>query len=218
MSKILTALIKTIEDAKDSTLELAEYTIDLTTDSEILEEVPLVSLATKLLTIRDVYHINKIKRNYTALIKCLDIENYTKAQKLIALLEKDESLAEETAENIFEIVYNSEKTLKAELIGRLLSAVVEEKLSLEDYNTLVLMIHAASIPALLALPKYLDEVSNHSVSDGSEKFEGLLFSLGIVKRSGTRFDLEDLGMKLAERGFNIPIVRGRFSYRDKVQK
>ena len=55
MNKQLSTITDTISEAKSDLASYGELAIDLATDNEIWENLPIVTHATKLLNIRDVY-------------------------------------------------------------------------------------------------------------------------------------------------------------------
>jgi len=205
MNKQISTIIDTISGAKTELASYVEQGIDLTTDNSIWENVPIVDQATKLLNIHDIYKKNKIKRNYEAFLKSVGTMNDVEVLNFSKTLFKNDELSAESAETIFEIVADSEKPLKAELLGKLTLALSKNEIRLEDYNTILLIIQSASIAALRALPSFLlsNQNSCHKSSPGGIPEEGLLFSLGIAMRHGNMFRIDRTGSLLAKHGFGI---------------
>jgi len=205
MNKQLSTIIETISGAKAELAAYAEQAIDLAADNELWENVPIVEHATKLLNIRDVYKKNRMKRNYAAFIDSVGRMNDQEIAAYSEILFSGDEIASETAETIFEIVAESEKPLKAKLIGKLSVALSKRELRLEDYNTIALLIQSASIAALRAVPSFLssNNSSCHQSSPSGIPEEGLLFSLGIAMRHGNMFRIDKTGQLLARHGFGI---------------
>ena len=201
-------IIKTIKDAKVQVAEYGESIIDLFTENETWENVPFVSEAVKILTIRDIYHKNKIIRNYQAFIVAINkvdqkiIDNF-----LETLKEKEEEKLEDMMETIFDIIIDSHKPIKAQLLGNLLTSLACNKITEKDYNSLVLTIYSASVSALYALPDFLkkNHYTTYKSGTGAVENEGLLFSLGVATRYGNMFRLDDRGITLAKYGFKLDI-------------
>lgn len=205
MSKQLSTIIDTISGAKNELASYAEQVIDLAVDNELWENVPIVEHATKLLNIHDIYKKNKLKRNYAAFIEAVGKMDEEEIASFSKILFSNDDVAEETAETIFEIIVESEKPLKARLIGRLSLALAKQELGLKEYNTIALIIQSSSIAALMALPLFLASNNNscHKSGIGSIPEEGLLFSLGIAKRHGNMFRIDETGQLLAIHGYGI---------------
>jgi len=172
-----------------------------------LENVPLVSEAIKILNIKDIYHKNKIKRNYASFIKAINQMNHDEIDKFLEKLMPDLKISEDIAETIFDIIIDAQKPIKAEVIGNLSISLARDEINLDEYNTLSLMIYASSVAALLALPDFLksNDYKLYKSQPSAVENEALLFSLGIGTRHGNMFRIDDRGMKLAKYGFKLNI-------------
>ena len=203
-------ILSTIKNAKEEFAHYGESVIDLAVDDEAWESVPLVDQAIKLLTIKDIYKKNKLKRNYQSFIEAVKIMDKNEIDKYFNILNENGSLlSEEVTETIFDIITESEKPLKTKILGNLSVALSRCEINLDDYYTLALIIQVGSIPALNAILSFMEESNfkGHINSAGNIDEEGLLVSLGIALRFGTGFRLDKRGMKLAEFGLNIKIAR-----------
>ncbi len=205
---MLKLITDTIKDAKNEVAHYLEVFIDMTTDNEVLDNVPLVSEAVKILNIKDAYHINKIKRNYAAFIKSVIQMNEHESNNFLNKFMQDNKIAESVAETIFDIIIYAQKPIKAEVLGNLSKSLARNEITLEEYDTLSLMIYASSIASLQALPKFLKENDNKSYASQSSgiKNEALLFSLGIATRHGNMFRIDERGIKLAKYGFELEVA------------
>lgn len=205
MNKFLEVLGKTLTGAKEDIASMAESVVDLATDNEALEQVPIVEYAIKALNIRDQWHKNRIKRNYFEFIKSVSELNFQEIERHAEILKLGGDIGVETAETIFEIILESEKPLKAELIGKLSKALAKNTLNLEYYNTLALLIQASSVAALRALPEFIKANGGSCCkrSNGGVPQEGLLLSLGVATRIGSIFQVDVIGQALAIHGFGI---------------
>ncbi|KPL99883.1 hypothetical protein [Vibrio splendidus] len=200
-------LIPTKESAKQIA-ELAENAIDSFIPSEALAELPFVSTAVQLKNATDAYQIAKLKRNYAAFLKGpsegVSTEEATQfTDKVFA----DNEKAQEAAETIFDIITESERPYKAEILGNLTVAFAKENISLEEYTELMHITRSATMPALRSINGFI-EFSNGKVShnSGIQQYEreGLLFSIGVFERQGTRGGLNSLGEMLAIHGLRHP--------------
>jgi len=208
MSKVIKVITETVKDAKEGCLEFGEVVVDLFTDDEVLAGIPIVSTAVNLLNIKDSYHTNRMARNYISFVIAIntlkqeEIENF-----LETLNKKEENELEEMMETIFDIIVDSHKPIKAELLGNLLKSLARNEITEKEYNSLALTIYSASVSALYALPDFLKK--NHYIvyksSSSAVENEGLLFSLGVGTRHGNMFRLDDRGINLAKYGFELSV-------------
>ena len=197
----------TIKDSKKEFAQYGEIVIDLAVDNETWESVPLVSEAVKILNIRDVYHKNKIKRNYASFITAISEMNQGEIDNFLNKLIPNKEISEDVAETVFDIIIDAQKPIKAEVLGNLSISLARDKISLDEYNTLALMIYACSVAALLALKDFLVNNDNklYKSQPNANSNEALLFSLGVATRTGTMFRIDERGKNLAKYGFRLSI-------------
>jgi hypothetical protein len=205
MNTLLDVLGKTLVGAKENVASMAEDLFDLAVSNDTLEQVPIVEYAIKVLSIRDQWHKNRIKRNYLEFVRSVSELNSQEIERHAEALKLGGDLGLETAETIFEIILESEKPLKAKLIGNLSKSLARNELNLEYYNTLALLIQASSVAALRALPEFISANGNRCFkhSNGGIPQEGLLLSLGVATRFGSGFQVDVFGQALAIHGFGI---------------
>lgn len=202
-------ILKTLKDAKEQVASYGETIIDLAVDNETWENVPIVDHAVKVLKINDVYKKNRIKRNYEKFIKAiegLDQEQITKFAE--ETFNNKTELSIEASETIFEIIVESQKPIKAEILGNLTYFLAKGNIRLEDYNNLLLIVQNASVTALRALPKFLESNGGKTskLANGGVAEEPLLLSLGVAKRLRDTFQLDKTGQQLAKFGFRVEAV------------
>jgi len=207
MKQLLSLVSSTIKGSKEQFAHYGETIIDMAIDNEAWENIPLVDNATKILNIKDVYKKNKLKRNYAEFLKAIQEMNQVEIDRYLNYIMADDLLSEDTAETIFEIITDAEKPLKANLLGNLSVALSKDKINLKEYNTLILMIQNASIPALKSVPEFIknNELKLHKNGMGTIEQEALIISLGVATRSGSMFRLDKRGQKLVEYGFKLKI-------------
>lgn len=198
-----------VKDSKDEVAKFGEIAIDLATDNEAWANVPLVTYAVGLLKIKDAYKVNKLKRNYAAFIGSIDTLGPKEQKQLLDRLrsEGEDQLSEDVAETIFDVIIEGHKPIKAKVLGNLLCALARGDISIEDYNTMALMIQACSVAALQALPKFLqgNNLKSHKSGMGAVPCEALLFSLGVGTRNGTMFRIDATGILMARHGFMVTV-------------
>lgn len=200
----------TIKDAKEQVSHFGEVVIDLASDNEAWANVPLVEHAVKILKIKDAYKTNKIKRNYADFIHSINALSDIDKTELFRRFNPDEKDAfpEETAEVIFDVIADSQKPVKARVLGNLLGALARKEINQEEYDTLSLIVQGCPVVALIALPDFLESNNWLSYQSGFNPsvYESRLFSLGVGTRHGNMFRLDALGIKLAKHGFNLGVV------------
>lgn len=199
----------TIKDAKEQVSHFGEVVIDLASDNEAWANVPLVEHAVKILKIKDAYKINKIKRNYAEFIHSINALSDIDKNEIFRRFNPNEKDAfpEETAEVIFDVIAESQKPVKACVLGNLLGALARKEIDQEEYDTLSLIVQGCPVVALVALPDFLESNNWLSYQSGFNLsvYESRLFSLGVGTRHGNMFRLDTLGIKLAKHGFNLPV-------------
>src|SRR5205814_233357 len=112
----------------------------------------------------------------------------------------------EIEDTTLQILIEAEKPIKAEILGRLLLAVKDKKLSPAHFDTLSLMLINASVPALNALPRFYEASGGVDFIHGQNlgSFEPLLLSIGVAFRNGTKFQMDECGRDLFNLGFLKP--------------
>jgi len=197
------AIFKTIKSAKDTVAEGVDFLAKVATDSEILDQVPIISTAVKFLTIRDAFVRHRFERNVVAFLRAVEDADEKAICDLHDQIQSDHDYAIEFTETVFSILLEGEKPVKSELIGRLIIALSRKEIMKEEFEVLSQLIQSAATPALRALPSFIISNEGKSYKNGVGQFpeEPLLYSLGIAYRSGPRFAISSLGEKLYVYGF-----------------
>jgi DNA-directed RNA polymerase subunit F len=200
-------LMRIIVDAKEQFAAFGEVVVDLATENEAWENVPIVDYATKILKVNDVRKKNKIKRNYAAFLKSVSSMDEIEINKYKELLFSGNEMSEEVAETIFDILLNSSKPIKASVLGNLSVALARNDIDIEEYDTLALIIQSCSISALKALPEFIknNNMNTYKSRNTGSKEEPLLLSMGVATRVGSMFRLDSRGENIAAFGFNLEI-------------
>ncbi len=109
-------------------------------------------------------------------IEGLDQEQITKFAE--ETFNNKTELSIEASETIFEIIIESQKPIKAEILGNLTYFLAKSNIRLEDYNNLLLIVQNASVTALRALPKFLESNGGKTskLANGGVAEEPLLLS------------------------------------------
>ncbi|MGR6831372.1 hypothetical protein [Aliivibrio wodanis] len=198
-------------NAGSSSTELfqaAESSIDLFIESEALAEVPFVEYAFSIKNAKDKYEVAKVTRNYANFIKAASELDTEEALYFTDTIFANNEKAEEASETIFDIITEGERPLKSEILGNLCFHFAKQRLSLDEFNTLMHLIRSASLPSLRSLSLFLastnNSISYHNGINRNEH-EALLQAMGAGTRNGTAFSLDYWGIMLAYYGFNIEI-------------
>ena len=192
-----------LEKSGDLLANLSESVVSLTTDSEILEKVPFASYIVKAFSLKEEFHLWRLERNCKAFMSALREGDTSGLSDYLRKTADDPEHRWELEYTTLQILIESEKPIKAEILGRLLLAVKDGRLSTDQFETLTLILINGSVPALQALPKFFEisegENSLHNRDLGGN--EPLLISLGVAKRYGTKFEVTELGRRLFDLGF-----------------
>lgn len=197
-----------VRHASTELLEVCELGVDYLIGSDVLDDIPVISSIKALFDAKDKFSIVKIKRNYSQLVSSTQGMDQNAVKYLISTLTAGTEKADEAAETILDIISNSERPLKAEILGNLIMALSSKQIEIDDFNTLLHILRASSIPAIRALKTFLEENDNKSgIQDamGGNKQESLLMSIGAIKRHGTALHLSEWGAALAFYGLRIAV-------------
>ncbi len=196
---------------KDSLIEVLDHGVSLASDNEVIQEVPVIKYIASANNIHEIYKARKLKRNVITFlenIKESDIE-----------VELEEENVEEFIDTLSTILIESEKPLKAQIVGSLTRAFAKRVFSFEAYNNFCLIVHSASVPALYNLvlcanDEMLSQIDEFEASHSSAKTDGLapniatrivgvttgtplLSSLGVINANGY---LNGYGMAIVKYG------------------
>jgi hypothetical protein len=189
---------KALKDTLSEKWDVASEAIDLGIDAAsegVLDEIPIISIGVKALQVRDKYQEFKFRRNCQALLlACQEVDEEIKRQSL-AKLESDPELFADFADTLMQIACESTKPFKAKVVGRLLARMLQGQLPYEDYDAMVHIVHAASLPALKALKEFGDLGLQQGPMNEVHK-EPLLLSIGVGYRFGSGFSISGHGHML----------------------
>jgi len=196
MNDFIKNLLDTLKSSSDFFTDIGDPAIQAITDSAMLDRIPIISFICELYKIQDLYHLKKLKRNVNSFLIIIDKGNKEKIQRTLTNINEDETYREEFIDTILKILIESEKPIKAKILGDLLVSLSEDKLTLDEYNDLTLIIISTSIPAIEALKKFMSENISGSSHHMDKSLESLILSAGVGSRYGTQFRVSELGMKL----------------------
>ncbi len=192
-----------IEKGGDLLAQLSESVVSLATKSDVLEKVPFASYIVKAFSLKEAFHLWRLERNCKAFMSALREGDTSDLSDYLRKTADDPEHRWELEDTTLQILIEGEKPIKAEILGRLLLAAKDGKLSTDQFETLTLILINSSVPALQALPNFF-EIS------GGENFvqnrdlggnEPLLVSMGVATRYGTKFEVTELGRRLFDLGF-----------------
>lgn len=207
---LMRPLVDGVKDAKEVLVEIANRVADAATDSEVLKKVPVVSAVIAITGFCDAMMGFKLARNVRAFLLAAD--KGATPEALDRLYEKvmgDPRFRDDVPDTVVQLLIDSHKPIKAEIVGRLFAAVAAQRLSVDDFNTLCLLVLAASIPALHALDSLCTGLGGFTLPDDSfsrgplreVEEEPLLLGLGVVFRDRGGLHVSVLGQKLYVLGF-----------------
>ena len=140
------------------------------TGTEILKSqdspIPLVSFSLKVLGARDAYHTLRLKTNVLKFLESAQDHN-TNWQELYTKVPVDKFTEFTNCLNL--ILIESEVEDKVIYSGRLLHALIHQRISYQQFYSFCLIINSSSLPALKALAdsNYSDKERIHISSESS---------------------------------------------------
>jgi len=182
--------------------QLADSVVSLGTSSEILDKVPFASYIVKTFSLKEAFHLWRLERNCHAFMAALREGDASGLSETLRQRKDDPKLLWEIEDTTLQILIEGEKPIKAEILGRLLLAVKDNKLSVTQFDTLSLMLIKASVPALNALPRFYKASGGADAIQGQNlgSFEPLLISMGVAFRNGSKFQMDQCGRDLFRYG------------------
>ena len=155
---------------KDSLIEVADHTVNLLSDSEVLGEIPIIKYVSSVNKLADTYKSRKMHKNAIEFLSSLDPN-----ENEIVIENED---YDEFVDTISLILIESEKPIKAKIVGNLTRAYGNEELDFDTFNQLCLIVFSASIPAiynlaLCANDEMFEAIGNLERTDPSRKSYGI---------------------------------------------
>lgn len=206
--RFLPALFDTVAKSKETVAEACDSLVDLATEGQLLNDVPVLGTSIKILDIKDNFAKNRLKRNCIAFMAAASNATSVEADQIRSRILSDREYSAEFADTMLAVLLESEKPIKCELVGKLLVALARQEITAEEFETLSLVIQAAAVPSLTSLPKFfgLSEGKPFKHSTQSIPQESLLLAAGLATRSGTMFRVSPIGITLFVHGFGGVVV------------
>ncbi|PZP54860.1 MAG: hypothetical protein DI586_08610 [Micavibrio aeruginosavorus] len=206
--EIQNAITETMEKAVEYTAEVSDIVLDIATDNDFLDKIPVVSWAIKGLKIKDIYQKRKLERNAFAFLMALGACNSNKLDEFKDFLNAQLEQRDEFIDTTMSILLEGEKPIKASLYGKLLAARIRNLLSHEEFEIIAMIIYAASVPALNAIKSYFRRTNGkpYITHAGAVEEEPLLMSLGVASRFGNGFRVDERGQNFYRYCFDGTVV------------
>ena len=199
--KALPALLETLKDSKDFVAELADTSIDAIVDSDALGHIPVISWFVQARNVVETYQIKKLQKNVRAFLEAASVLDETKLNSLNEQLCSDAKFAEEFTDTTIQILFESEKPIKAAILGHLIGALANRAISKDEFDSLSLIVLSGSVTALKSFEAFCAKTGYAVTHQNRGPEEPLLLSLGVASRYGTGLTISDLGKKLYDHGF-----------------
>ena len=151
------------ENFSELSVDGADIAIDLLTDSEILEAVPVAGLAIKigkaLRSVPDVIFLNKVGR----FLKTVN-ESTTKAQRIAFAkeLKKNKNKRDQLYGSIFLKIDKFDEITKSDLFAKIFSCFITNRIREEDFLALSSALNLAALEDLMMFSKSHWELRNGS--------------------------------------------------------
>jgi hypothetical protein len=203
MTRFLPAVLNTIKASRDTIAELADVAMEALDSSKVLNDVPVVSLAVKVLNVKDAFAQARLKRNCMAFMTAVAEGNTRSLQQLAEKLEANREFADDFSDTLIALLLEAQKPIKCEIVGRLVLALAQCELTEQEFAKLAEIIQACTVPALKALPVFFGKTAGKPFLSGAGEVaeEPSLLSLGIACRFGTMFRIDISGQNLYRHGF-----------------
>lgn len=208
---LVAAARKTIVDSADDFAGGIDAVISAATDSEVLDNIPFIGVGVKLLKAKDQFAVHIFRRNCVALLEACNAANRDERERLWRSLSVNEDVLEDFTDTLLLITAQSSKPYKASIVGNLMAALCREQISYKEYDSLVHIVHAASIPALKAVVSFFSGPQGRRATIEEEP---LLLSLGVGIRFGNGFRVSNLGVALHKFGMKGEVTVNAVTYTD----
>lgn len=195
-NQLIAAITDTLKDKMDIVTEASDSLLSAAADSGALKDVPLFSVAYKVYELNNRLQENRLRRNCIAFLEACKDTDPAKRQAAMDDIAQDEKRLEDFSDSLLQILCESFKPVKAGITGSLLRALIDKNFDYAQFDRLLHIVHAASIPSLKALRAFCK--ANGTSLDGNWAEEPLILSLGVGFRYGTRFHLSNDGCQLFE--------------------
>jgi len=187
-------------------VEATDGIIDLVTDSEVLEEIPLVKYGVAICNVKDAYRQTRLKRNIASFIEAVSSGDQERLEQCICDLEALEDKGLDVADTMMSLFIDGEKPYKCEIMGNLLLALSEGDIDPDIYQSILQVVLSSSVPALKAIDEWFVATSGEPYAMPSDnedvEYKNLpfLMSVGISIHRGDEIFVSDLGKKLYDYG------------------
>ncbi len=186
--------------------ETIDSTLDLVIDEGVFDGFPIVSYATATCRIKDNFHKAKLKRNIMAFKKALDSVDSQQVAKCIRQLNETYDITLDIADTMMSVFIDSEKPLKAHIMGRLFKALAEGDIDECQYNDALLIILSSSIVAINGLKKWFiaTDGNPYALTGDDERDEQImipfLISMGVALHRGDEVFINEVGRNIYKYG------------------
>jgi hypothetical protein len=123
MAHLLPALLNTIKVSRDTIAELADMSAEALDSSNVLSDVPIVSIAVKALSVKDAYAQARLKRNCMVFMTAVAEADAESLQQLTGKPEANREFAEDFSDTLMALLREAQKPIKCEVVGRLVSHI-----------------------------------------------------------------------------------------------
>ncbi|HHL4079893.1 hypothetical protein [Burkholderia anthina] len=208
-STALAPLIAAVKESKDTLIEVANIGLEAATSSEVFSKVPVLGAIVSVVGFCDAAMSLKLRRNVAAFLGACGKVPQADLDRLYEKVMGDPRFRDEVPDTIIQLMLDSHKPIKAEIVGRLFGGLASGNIQLSQFNDLALLVLSASVPALMALPSFFEGNANRPfLSRGGQlEQEPLLISVGIASRFGNMFRVNESGILLYEIGFGAKVDR-----------
>lgn len=188
---------------KESAINFADHSINLATDQDVLQELPVVKYLVSLYKIGEIYKQQKVYKNAMAFLNAIKHSEF-----VLPVENKD---YDEFVDTMSLILMESEKPIKAKIAGNLTKSFAEQLINFDTFNHLCLLVFTASVPVLKVLascatPEFLEDIENAKEKHGGIQPE---VYLKLRRTNGSSTLLKSMGVLVEEtvlNGYGIALI------------
>lgn len=184
------------DDLKKITQDISESIIDSILEDGLLKEIPLISTSISLYKAGQSFRLrNYIKNLYIFLFQLKDIDLHIK-ENFIKRIDDEENAKNELFERILFLIEKLDNSYKSEIIGKLFKSYIYDKINLNDFLRLCLIIERAFHNDL----KYFVYNNSPRLTENEETRSNFFSE---INRSDAFNSLSNLGLLTAQISENI---------------
>jgi len=193
--ELFEAFARAMGSSKEYLADKIDIVIDYADKGNIFNDVPIAKDAIGLLQIKDKLMQHKLKRNAFIFLKEIHAGKIDSVNRFEKMMRHEKKKAYEFADTTLSILVSDQRGIKSQAIAKLILSLGEGDITINEFDDMLLIIEAASIPAIKALI-CLDITKEIRLQEAASNQESLISTLGVGVRFGTQYSFNEFGKKL----------------------